>query len=117
MTLITHAYVREADGGMRTLDAEPPRNDLAGPERWRVTVYGSDAARALGLTLLPTLATEDVYAEGEELDVLEREIQVMLANTARWPAIGLEQLRFRFFNILEAIRLARAEAHGGVYVG
>ncbi|PCC74890.1 hypothetical protein SAMN02745121_05931 [Nannocystis exedens] len=117
MTLITHAYVRTADGELRTLAAEPPRNDLAGPERWRVKVYGSDTARALGLTLLPTLATHDIHAEKEDLDVLEREVQVLLGNTVRWPEIGLDELRFRLLNILEAIRVARAVENGGVYLG
>ncbi|MCY1063602.1 hypothetical protein OV090_02450 [Nannocystis sp. RBIL2] len=116
MTLITHAYVRTADGEMRTLDAAPPRNDLAGPESWRVKVYGSAAAWALGLTLLPSLATYDIHAEDEDLEVLEREVQVLLGNAARWPEIGLDQLRFRLLNILEAVRLARAEG-GGVYLG
>lgn len=116
MTLITHAYVRTADGELRRLVAAPPRNDLAGPESWRAKVYGSAAARALGLTLLPTLATHDIHAEDGDIDVLEREVEVLLGNTARWPEIGLDPLRIRLLNILEAVRLARAEG-GGVYLG
>ncbi|MFY0532165.1 hypothetical protein [Nannocystis pusilla] len=104
-------------GSMRELAAEPPRNHLAGPERWRSKVYGSDTARALGLTLLPTLISQDIYAEGDELDVLEREVEVLLGNTGRWPALGLDELRFHLLNIIEAIRLARTDAHGGVYIG
>lgn len=117
MSLVTHAYVRAPDGATQELPAEPPRNDLAGPERWRVTVYGSEVARALGLTLLPTLTAQDIFAEGPQLDLLEREVQLLLANTGRWPAISLDELRFRLLNILEAVRLARAAPDGGVYLG
>lgn len=119
MTLIVHAYARGPDGELQDLAEapRPPRNDLAGVERWRTAVYGSDAARDLGLRLLPTLATDDLHAEGEDLRVLEDEVRRMLAATSRWPDIGAEQLEFRLHNILEAIRLARGDPSGGVYLG
>lgn len=119
MSLVTHAYMRGPDGPRTDLPEapRPPRNDLAGPERWRVKVYGAPVARALGLRLLPTLASQDIHAEGPDLDVLEREVRVLLANTARWPHIDLDGLRSRLLNILEAIRLARSVPGGGVYLG
>lgn len=51
MTLIVHAYVRAADGPATTLAAEPPRNDLAGPESWRVTVYGSNMTLVVSVSI------------------------------------------------------------------
>lgn len=111
------AFVRTPEGGEQELPVAPSRNDLAGFESWRRQVYGSPAAQALGLALLPLLASQEVYAEGEQLDLLEREVWVMLANTALWPDIDAEGLRFRLLNILEAIRVARETPGAGVYIG
>ena len=119
MTLLTHAYVWSPDGARADLTEEPcpPRTDLAGPESWRQKVYGAPVTRALGLQLLPTLKSQDIHAEGADLDLLEREVRVLLANTARWPQVALDSLRARLLNILEAVRLARTVPRGGVYVG
>ena len=119
MSLKTYAYRRGPEGEPLAL-AEPPReprNDLAGPESWRVTVYGAPVSRGLGLRLLPTLAAGDIHAEAAEIEALEREVHVLLANTARWPEINLDSLRFRLLNILESCRLARTVPGGGVYLG
>lgn len=119
MSLKIQAYARTEDGQQRALDERPrePRNTLAGPESWRHTIYGARVSRALGLKLLPTLTTGDIHAENGELELLEREVHVLLANTARWPQINLDSLRARLLNILEAIRLARTVPRGGVYLG
>ena len=47
--------------GLRRLESR-----LAGPEAYRERLYGSQAARALGLQLLPSLVERDVWAEGGE---------------------------------------------------
>lgn len=39
--------------------------------------------------------------------MLEREVKLLLGNTGRWPALGLDELRFHLINIIEASRLAR----------
>ncbi len=86
-----------------------------GPENWRNLFYGSDAVESLGLTLIPSLAKNDVYAGGEELDQLEREAKIMLDNlafivsqTGNNEQTYAQRLRY----ILEAIEFARPlQAH------
>jgi hypothetical protein len=129
VSLIVHAYVAEL-----TLAARSPHNDLAGFESWRHEVYGSPLAVELGLTLLPTLREQDIHAEGDELDLLEREALLLHEHAERLAAaIGMhiaspagirvaspaevaESIRYRLGNVLEAVALAR-EASGGVYIG
>ena len=116
MSLIVYAYRREGDK-IRDLEEKPtpPRNDLAGFESWRQTIYG--ATRKLGLSLIPTLGDGyDIYAEGADLDLLQSEAETMIANLERIAPSDQEGVRFRIENILEAVRLAKA-AGGGVYVG
>ncbi len=43
---------------------------IAGPEVWRTMVYGSEIARSLGLTVLPSLSEGDIDVQGEELSKL-----------------------------------------------
>jgi hypothetical protein len=148
MSLLVHAYKRDpATGKILELEAKPtpPRNDLAGFEIWRQTVYGSPAARKLGLKVLASLgANDDVYAEGADLDQLKSETEALLANVSTIASGGRDQLgnpivstfalqgdvhvpredyesaiRFRVENILEAIRLAKevTDGSGGVYIG
>jgi hypothetical protein len=118
VSLIVYAYRREGDR-FSDLDAKPtpPRNQLAGFESWRQSIYGSAAAKKLGLRLLPTLGDgHDIYAEGADLDRLKSEAEMMLANLEGISPEDPEGVRFRLENILEAIRLAK-QAGGGVYVG
>lgn len=121
MSLIVQPYRRDATGVLVDLDISPtpPHNDLAGFERWRTAVWGSGAARALGLVMLPRLACEDLYVEGPELGDLQAEVELIIdhAHAIVGPERNaIEQLVFRAHNILEAIRLARA-VEGGVYIG
>lgn len=85
--------------------------NLAGPERWQTEMYGSPVARSLGLTLLPSLSEQDIYAQGEDLDVLGREIETPIQN------IGLlvsdrqdqwESVLFDFRNIANAVTEAKS---------
>lgn len=118
MTLVVHAYRRGPTGEMILLDEPPapPHNDLGGFEAWRTHVWGSPVAQDLGLTLLPTLAETDVFAEGPDLDRLDRELDLVLAHLSAFAA-DPDSLRFRLENIREAIRLARRVDAGGVYIG
>jgi hypothetical protein len=124
MTLIVHAYRRDpATSATHDLDERPvgPRNDLAGFESWRTTVWGSAVVIGLGATVLPSLATGDIHAEGAELDQLASELAILIANVARVASVtGVDEfsLRFRLDNIVEAVRLARSAGRcGGVYIG
>ena len=84
---------------------------LAGAEKWRTEMYGSPAARSLGLTLLPSLAEKDIYAEGEDLDVLGREIETLIQNIALMVPDRQDQresVLFYFGNIANAVVEAKA---------
>jgi hypothetical protein len=104
-----------ATGELERFPADHPGDELGGFAVWRQQVWGSDAARELGLKLLPTLGDRyDVWAEGEWLDVLEREAQTLLADAPAlaerlevWPDV----LQRRCENIIQAV--ARARAVGG----
>ena len=81
MTLIVAPFVRDPETGRAaTLDRAAPGAELAGVEACRRTLWGSRAARRLGLVLLPALADDDLYVEAAELDALEREARLILAH-------------------------------------
>ena len=99
--------------------------NVAGPEVWRTTVYGSDEARSLGLTLLPTLAKHDIDVRGEELNRLGVEINLLIQNVALFAAIPpplvralkeeRDEILARFANIANAVTEAQ-ELNGGVEI-
>ena len=74
-------------------------------------MYGSPVTRSLGLTLLPSLSEQDIYAEGDDLDVLGREIETLIQNIAllapdqedQWESVLL-----RFRNIANAVAEAKS---------
>lgn len=97
-------------------------SDLAGPEAWRWSVWASAATRELGLTLLPALAREDVYAEGTDLDALEAELDALerhAGDVAAATCTEAAALGSRIANVRAAIRIAREQGGetGGVYIG
>lgn len=120
MTLIVNPYVRDKNQEIEDLefDDDPPRY-MAGFEACRHNLWGHESARSLGLVLLPSLAHQNVYAEGEDLDKLEAEVQKilsnleLLSNSTKYRADSIE---FYCGNFLLAISRARA-ACGGVYIG
>ena len=88
MSLMVQAYRRDPlTNEQVVLVPTPPRNDLAGFETWRRTVYGCVTMRQLGLQLLPSLAERNIMAEGEDLAQLRREVEIVLANL---PAIAVD---------------------------
>jgi hypothetical protein len=109
MTLCVDAYVLDGDGHMNILEA-PVGADLAGHERTRYDLWGSSCVVALGATLLPTLASTDVYASTSELDELDRDCVLILDNLARvvretgWDE---DYIRYRLGNIRAAVVRAR----------
>lgn len=100
--------------------------NVAGPEVWRTTVYGSYEARSLGLTLLPTLAKHDINVQGEELNRLGEEINILIQNVVLFAAIPpplvramneeRDEILARFANIANAVTEAQ-ELNGGVEIG
>jgi hypothetical protein len=125
MSLKVFAYRRRTpDAPVEFLDVKPqsPNTEMAGFESMRTTFWGSDALVRRGLEILPRLRDADVFAEGPELDKLERELATVLDDL---PAIERETrcdartVDDRVRNIREAIRLAREvrAGAGGVYIG
>lgn len=103
---------------MAFIKPDQPSQDLAGFESYRRQLYGSRAARALGLTLLPTLEGGDIYAEGEDVNRLRAEAELALANVELFVAeagASAESLRPRFANIIAAAHRAAAVG-GGVVI-
>jgi hypothetical protein len=119
MTLMVYPFRRGSDGELIRLEVSREHNDLAGFEVCRTTLWGSEAARALGLTLLPSLADTDVYAEEEDLNRLEIELATLrnaLALVVERTGYREDFIRQRVDNIAEAVAVAR-EQNGGVYIG
>jgi hypothetical protein len=103
---------------MEIIDPEDHSQELAGFETYRQRLYGSRAARALGLQILPTLDGSDIYAEGPEVERLRAEAELALAHIESFVAEAeapAESLRPRFENIIAAARRA-AGAGGGVVI-
>lgn len=92
--------------------------DLAGPEAWRTEVWGSSLAHSLGLTLLPSLAKRDIWATGDALDHLDREVSILfehldqLAQTAGRPS---KDMASYLTNMKNAVIKAK-EINGGVVI-
>jgi hypothetical protein len=59
MSLSVDVVVFGEGDQMDVLDVPAGSSDLAGFERWRTTVWGSEAARAVGARFFPVLAAED----------------------------------------------------------
>jgi hypothetical protein len=121
MSLLVYAYTRGQDGQVQEVDElpDPPSSDLAGFEVTRMDLWGSDAVRALGLELLPTLREGDVYAEGDDLRRLAEEVATLRKSIAGVSAATEYSEVFiaaRLDNIDAAIRIAR-RVGGGVYIG
>ncbi len=118
MSLIVSPYQRRADGSIEWIDLPTPGSDLAGVESTRDTFWVSPTAQALGLTLVTTLDQTDVWAEGSNLVLLEREIAILIAHLDLFP--GQEDYwRIRLANVQTAIQLAKhvPDNQGGVYIG
>lgn len=94
-------------------------NDFFGFEIWRLTVWDSKTVRDLGCELLASLAHNDIYAEGEELVHLKRELQMMVENstmTASVLKLDKDGLDYKVNYALEAIRIATDFSNVGVCI-
>ncbi len=63
MSLTSEVFLVREDGGIDILvgekDGRPDGMDLAGPEAWRTTVWGSPSIRRIGARFLPALVSVD----------------------------------------------------------
>jgi hypothetical protein len=128
MSLTVHARRRVAErveGSEEWETPASPHNELAGFESWRTSVWGSEAVKQLGLTLLPSLAVRDLYVSGQALDDLDEEVRTLqdslrsVVNALLADGVHIvasvdpyETVRSRLANIAEAVRLARAFPEG-----
>lgn len=118
MSLLVNVYTRTPDGKKVVIDPAETGCELAGFESYRQKLYGSQAAQALGLCLLPQLDGGDLYVEGAELEQLRQEAEEALADIERFESetqTTAERLRPRFENIIAATRRA-AELGGGIVI-
>jgi hypothetical protein len=123
MTLTVSAYARTAQGDMLTFDpaeTDSPRNDLFGFEVCRKELWGAQVMETLGLEILPSLTTHNIYAEQAELDQLETEAQTVFQNLALIADRTLystDFIAFRIMNLVWAINKARSLAEQYQVVG
>jgi hypothetical protein len=117
MSLSVDPYFREPDRRVAVqYEGGSQSHTLAGFESCRKDFYGSAAAVSLGLSLLPSLRTTDLYAEGEDLDRLEQEVVTLLKHVefvSEQTRFGVEFILGRLNNILGAIGKARELGPGG----
>jgi hypothetical protein len=118
MTLIVSPYRRHADGSLEWLSVPSPHTDLAGVEASRHTFWNASATEPLGLSLVRTLASADVYAEGPDLELLAREVEQLRSHLSLFPGEE-EYWSVRLDNVRSAIGVAFSLplGQGGVYIG
>ncbi|MFJ4777429.1 hypothetical protein [Streptomyces sp. NPDC088762] len=123
MSLLVHTFIRNADGGLELLEDPPNGEDLAGGERWRTVVWGSQSARLLGARFLPRLADGDLYVEAadvagflEECMLLRNESEALVAGVQEpaGPAL-LDNVESKLDNFITASRRA-LDVGGGVLI-
>ncbi|MFI9332188.1 hypothetical protein ACIGZJ_32215 [Kitasatospora sp. NPDC052868] len=81
-------FVVDADGKRQILDVPEGCSDLAGFERWRTTVWGSEVVRALGAQFFPVLAGADLQVEASQVPGFRRECAVLRENLEEIVAGG-----------------------------
>jgi sugar phosphate isomerase/epimerase len=89
----------------------PQGSDLAGPDNWRKTIYGSPRVVALGGTALPLLASQDLYLETpDELAAAAHDCGLILANLIEVSTNAdarPDHVAHRVGNVQDAISRAR----------
>lgn len=122
MSLKVYAYRRaHPDAELEYLPPRPPANESAGTEGAR-RFWSHRALLSRGLRVIPFLGEGDVFAEGAELDELERELRIIrrdLVAIMHETGQDSDWLEFRLENIESALKSARdvTDGIGGVYIG
>ena len=78
MSLSVNVYTTDDDGKMVMHDPKEYSETLAGFESYRTTLYGGELAKKLGFKVLPTLASTNIYAKGQEVNKLKLEAEIMM---------------------------------------
>ncbi|MFE7331874.1 hypothetical protein ACFU8W_44730 [Streptomyces sp. NPDC057565] len=120
MSLLVSVFVVDADGKRQVLEVPEGCSDLAGFERWRTSVWGSEVVRSLGATFFPVLADADLQVAAGQVPEFRRECALLREHleeiVAGSPAVRTveelkRQISERLANIEDAAR--RAEGMGG----
>lgn len=110
MTLMVYVtYTDEVTGETKDVDLGPG-GYMAGVEIARTELWGAYVMYQLELKIIPHLAHGNIHVSGEELDDLEREANIILANMdkiTRKVRFDESTISQRTNNILNAIRKAR----------
>lgn len=77
MSLLVDVFAVGTDGELRILDVPEGASDLAGFERWRTTVWGSDVVGSLGVRFFPQLAGNDLKVEPSEVPAFLQECALL----------------------------------------
>ncbi|MFE7529525.1 hypothetical protein ACFU7Y_27945 [Kitasatospora sp. NPDC057542] len=125
MSLSVDVFVVGEDDKMDLLHVPEGSSDLAGFERWRTTVWGSDAVRSLGARFFPILASGDwlKVAPDQVADFLGEcallrsnlELVAPGADPAKSHAEYVRQIAERLVNIEDAAERAQ-NVRGGVVI-
>ncbi|MFJ1847466.1 MULTISPECIES: hypothetical protein [unclassified Streptomyces] len=124
MSLSVDVFVVGEDGKVNVLDVPEGSSDLAGFERWRTLVWGSDAVRSLGASFFPALASGDLKVFPDQVTeflaecaLIRSQLEVVAPRTdpAKSHAEYVWQISERLRNIEDAAERARGSA-GGVLI-
>ena len=119
MSLLVNIFVLDENGRMDIVENNQI-NELAGFESCRTNLYGNDISKNLGLKLLPLLADESaLYIQNDELDILEKEIKVILDNLELYVNQGFYDGKYisaRLQNVLESIWEAKNINDGQIVI-
>lgn len=120
MSLLVAAYWRDPETGeiVQFVDWEGG-HQIAGVERARYDLWGSEAVRRRGARFLPQLAGSDLCVEPDDLDAFVTEVRGLLADLDGLRAelsCGPDGLLSEYLdNFLRAAEYARARG-GGVII-
>ncbi|MER8103379.1 hypothetical protein [Kitasatospora sp. NPDC094016] len=67
MSLAVDVFVVGGHGEMSVQEVPNGCSDLAGPESWRTTVWGSAAVRSLGVRFFPELSSVDLVVVPDQV--------------------------------------------------
>ncbi|MCF2526957.1 hypothetical protein [Yinghuangia soli] len=124
MTLSVDVFMIGEDGRIDVLPVPDGCSDLAGFERWRTTVWGSEAVRALGATYFPVLADSDLDVAPDQVADFRAECALIRDNIEliaagddplHSHAAHTEGIAYRLKNIEDAAVRAQ-ELGGGVRI-
>ena len=104
------SIVLDEDGKMIFYDSEDSSEPLAGFEVYRTEVYGSELAKRLGFKVLPTLASNNIYAKGQEVNKLKTEAETIMREASAFAEQfnnDAETIKYRADNIRKACIRAR----------